>query len=204
MNEQIDAYPLTWPATWPRTPGYRRQRANFWQKTERGKTKHSMSEAISFALSELRQLQARQVVISSNLQLRLDGLPRAGQRIPEDPGISVWFILKSKPRVLACDKWDRPEDNLWAIGKHIEALRGQERWGVGTLDQAFTGYPALPQPKSIWWQVLGCSETATVDEIQAAYRAKVKQVHPDAGGSIDDFHQVQIAYDTGMAIRVMR
>ena len=30
-----------------------------------------------------------------------------------------------------------------------------------------------------WWQVLEITEQATLDEVKAAYRAKVKQYHPD-------------------------
>ena len=56
--------------------------------------------------------------------------------------------------VLACDRWDRPEHNLRAIAKHVEAIRGQERWGVGSVAQAFRGYQALPSRATgkPWWE----------------------------------------------------
>jgi hypothetical protein len=31
-------------------------------------------------------------------------------------------------------------DNIAAIAAHIDAIRRQDRYGVGTLDQAFAGY----------------------------------------------------------------
>jgi hypothetical protein len=48
----------------------------------------------------------------------------------------------------ACDKWDQVHDNIYAVGNTIEALHGIERWGTDdTVEQAFTGFAALPSPK---------------------------------------------------------
>ncbi|MEF8789492.1 MAG: J domain-containing protein [Haloarculaceae archaeon] len=44
--------------------------------------------------------------------------------------------------------------------------------------------------------VLGVPRTATEDQIRSAYRAKVKDVHPDHGGSQDEFRRVREAYTT--------
>ena len=41
---------------------------------------------------------------------------------------------------------------------------------------------------------LGLRETATLDEVKSAYRNRVKQVHPDHGGSEDEFKRVREAY----------
>ena len=41
---------------------------------------------------------------------------------------------------------------------------------------------------------LGLRETATVDEVKSAYRARVKQVHPDHGGDEEEFKRVREAY----------
>jgi len=52
---------------------------------------------------------------------------------------------------LACDRWDKVQDNIYAIAMTIEPLRGIERWGSGSMvEQAFTGFFALPAPKSPW------------------------------------------------------
>jgi hypothetical protein len=104
-------------------------------------------------------------------------------------------VLSGHPRVLACDRWYQVVDNLWAIGKHIEALRGQQRWGVGTVEQAFAGYDALPAPKTAWWEILGVDQNASLEEIQTAYRRKAKETHPDAGGSQEEFLRVQAAWE---------
>jgi hypothetical protein len=118
----------------------------------------SVNDATGELLGELERLGAAEgPVISTNLKLRLDGLPRSDQATPADPGVAVYFELDGKTIVLACDKWNRVADNIYAIAKHVDALRGQDRWGVGTVEQAFRGYTALPSGDGTdpWWHVLG-------------------------------------------------
>ncbi|WP_459190963.1 J domain-containing protein [Halosimplex sp. J119] len=43
---------------------------------------------------------------------------------------------------------------------------------------------------------LGVPATASLDEVKAAYRQKVKEVHPDQGGDEDEFKRVREAYTT--------
>jgi hypothetical protein len=183
----VEAYPLSWPVGWPRAKNNRRVTASFYE--------HTLAEARDFVLGELRRLGAKNPVISTNVPLRRDGLLRSGKIKVDDPGAAVYFVLSNQPRVLACDKWSDVVDNLWAIGKHIEAIRGQQRWGVGTVDQAFAGYDALPAPKTGWWQILGVDKNASLDEIQTAYREKAKATHPDHGGDQEEFLRIQRAWE---------
>ena len=76
--------------------------------------------------------------------------------------------LDGEPHALACDRFDRIEDNIAAIAAHIETLRGQERWGVADMKQAFAGHVALPAPEQ-WWQVLGVAPNATPGEIDRQF-----------------------------------
>ncbi len=43
------------------------------------------------------------------------------------------------------------------------------------------------------YEILGIGRDATPEEIQAAYRNKARQVHPDNGGSTEEFMQVKTA-----------
>jgi curved DNA-binding protein CbpA len=45
------------------------------------------------------------------------------------------------------------------------------------------------------FEVLGVAPDADAAEIDAAYRRRVKEVHPDQGGSVDEFQRVRAAYD---------
>lgn len=198
MADTITAYPLSYPIGWKRTPQSQIKRSRFgtW------KNPPTTWQAIQALNHELRLLGARDIIISTNLRLRNDGLPASSQKDPEDAGAAVYFQLNKRPRVLACDKWKSVGENLYAIAKHIEALRGQERWGVGTLDQAFTGYAALPaETGEHWTSILGLSLNATRDEISAKYRHLIKErnAHPDLeNGSRAEFEKLTRARDEAL------
>ncbi len=182
-----EAYPLQWPRGWPRTAAGRRRRSQF--GTPFAKARDGM-------LAELRRLGARYITLSTNVELRLDGLPYANRRQPDDPAVAVYFELNGTPHVLACDKWDLVQDNVQAIRKHVEAIRGQDRWGVGTIEQAFSGYKALPDPSERpWWEVLGVDRHDPQEKINAAYRRQVLTAHPDAGGDPEAFKRLTAARD---------
>lgn len=158
-----------------------------------------MANAIDFLQVELNRLGSTKEMLSSNVSLKLNGKPYSQQTQPKDAGAAVYFELKGKPVSLACDKWNRVEDNVWAIAKHIEALRGQDRWGVGTMEQAFRGYMALPgigeSSASEWWKTLGVTINASPEQVKEAYRLLVKKHHPDKGGDPEFFNRVQRAME---------
>ena len=45
------------------------------------------------------------------------------------------------------------------------------------------------------YEELGVERTAKAEEIKAAYRRRVRETHPDAGGDAAEFRRVQQAYD---------
>ena len=186
----ISAYPLHWPISRARWRGTRRTA----QFKDYGRTLGLPAARVRLR-DQLDALGGRQVVLSTNLELRLDGRPRADRTAPSDPGVALYFKLAGRDTVLACDKWDRVADNIGAIAKHIEALRGQDRWGVGTIEQAFAGYQALPAPEGAkdWREVLGLTGAVTLAQIDAAYRAKAHAAHPDKGGSTEAMARLNAA-----------
>ena len=127
MSDNITASPLTWPHGWNR---YRGERLSSRFGTKRsqgwGSDKITVHKATTFVLDELRRMGIweEDIIISTNLVLRNDGYPRSSQRAPEDPGASVWWQLGESHQVIACDQYNRVADNLYAIGKTIEAMRG--------------------------------------------------------------------------------
>lgn len=197
MITEHAASPLSWPAAWPRTSSAKRHRAKFygtnWHEYSGGGGYHrkrdlTISEATSRLQDELCRIGARSIILSTNLRLRNDGLPYSGQKEPEDPGAAVYFTIKGKPRVLAVDKWDRCADNIAALAKTVEALRGLERWGVGDMEQRFSGYKALPEAR--YYEVLGVDSQATREVIENAFRRLAKRYHPDNGGDPSKFREV--------------
>lgn len=178
-----ERYPLSWPFGWKRTERYKRKRAAF----RSGGSAVTVAGGIKRLLGELGRLGVRDgdCIISTNVATRLDRLPYSNQREPDDPGAAVYFRLKKQDRVLACDLWTRVADNLTAIAQHIDALRRIDRYGVGTLEQAFAGYAALPAPGHAWRSVLGFApdEAVTADKVSTAFRERARTAHPDVGGS---------------------
>lgn len=208
MNAQ--RYPLTWPTGWPRIDPRDRGRARFGRRTTApGQTWQSLraisvNDATMELLGELRKLGADEgPLVSTNIVLRLDGLPRSDQREPSDPGAAIYFELDKKTIVLACDKWDRVADNIYAIAKHVEALRGQERWGVGSVEQAFRGYTALGSgdDNDPWWHVLGVKAHDSTETVKSAHRAALLKAHPDQGGDPKLFVRVCRAWESFRAER---
>ena len=171
----VAAYPLYWPLERPRTA--RRGSAHFVV---------DFSQARRDLSSELGRIGARDVVISSNVPLRRDGLPMVPDKEPEDPGVAVYFTRKDKPYVIACDRFSRIRWNLRAIGLTLEAFRAIERHGTTSmLDQAFSGFAQLPAAggRRPWREVLGLHENVTADDVRARVRELARVHHPDVGGS---------------------
>lgn len=173
---------------------------------------HTMDQSVNAVLLELESLPfpVSNIIISTNVETRRDGYPYSGRAQPKDTGAAVYFSIgpKREPRVLACDKWDRVEDNLWAIASHIESIRAQIRWGVGETQQAFAGYTALPGPgessSEPWWVVLGVASHTPTEDVKLAYRQLVLLNHPDRGGNTDTFLRIQKARDEFYAERGLK
>lgn len=216
----VERHPLSWPATWRRTPAAKRQRARFGSVSRKFGTPHqrpdggtmtpswnvrsrvSVHNALKRLSDELERLGAADALVSSNLPVRLDGMPRSGAGEPDDPGVAVYFRLRREQRVLACDRWDRVADNIAAIAAHISAIRAVDRYGVGTLEQAFAGYAALPAPQAptSWRAVLNYGdEPVDVERVRRFYVDAARRAHPDAGGSDEQMRVVNAARDQALA-----
>ncbi len=184
----VDAFPLQWPVHWPRTKSPSRARFDTTMAAARDGILHELS---------LMGVRSNSIVISTDIPLRMDGLPKANRRVPDDPGVAVYFIREGRELCIPCDKWDRIQDNMQAIRKTIEALRGLERWGAKHMvDAAFQGFDALPaQSQHGWWVVLGVPRDASGTDVRSAYRMAVSVHHPDKGGDPERFHEIQQAFD---------
>lgn len=176
------AYPLEWPAGRPREKyPMRNYRFGGGKDIRLNRARDEMHE-------ELRMLGASNVVISTNRPTRIDGEFCASSAEPADSGVAVYFTLRGKPMCFACDRWDRMAENVWAIAKTINALRGIERWGVGeAMQRAFHGFEQLPDlsGRRDWWQILGLTESSGEAVIRARKIELNKRYHPDLGNGDD-------------------
>lgn len=206
----VESYPLSWPIGRPRTA--KPSRARFHRRIDKPSPSGlhvwkmnasiTLYQGVSMVREELKRLGATDVVISTNVKTRQDGLPYSGAREPDDHGAAVYFRLDNSVHCLACDRWDKVADNLSAVAHHVEAIRGQSRWGVGDLAQAFAGYRALPamDAKKTWWALLGFREPPKeVAAVRARWRERIADAHPDRGGNANQAAEINAAMNEAEA-----
>lgn len=184
MAEAPQRFPLAWPKHRPRTKG--RKQGRFTYKNGHETKAISTNMAMERLDAELNRLGAQLPILSSNIELRLDGRPRSGTN-PTDPGVALYFQLGGKPHTMACDTYTEVSQNIAALAAHIEATRAIERYGVATAAEVLQAFTALPPPTAVvtpripladdvkWWEVFGIQpEVATMEEIDALYRVKAR------------------------------
>lgn len=195
-----EAYPLDWPTGWPVTPPYNRRYGHF--TTNFGKARDGL-------LDEVRKLGGRNLIISSDVQLRNDGLPRAdfAKRDIPNPGVAIYFQWKGKSYAIACDKFRSVQDNMRAVGLTIESIRALERYGASSImERAFSGFAALPAPIQMGrtcWQILDLGTPSdegapSTDDIERAYRELARKYHPDVGGSTQQMAELNAAREQAL------
>lgn len=195
-------YPLAWPAGRPRTakprPALFRDPNAASGRLSLTRAKQRLATEFDAMTSRGKPIRITDVIISTNIRYTAAGTrdQNISRKDPDDTGVAIFFNLDSRPHVLACDRWDTIADNIAAIAAHIEALRGQERWGVADLAQAFAGHTALPPPET-WWQVLGVPSNATLAQVEARWRELARTAHPDAGGTDAAMSRLNTARDAG-------
>jgi hypothetical protein len=123
-------------------------------------------------------------------------------REPVDSGVAVYFTRDQQQMVFACDKYDLLRDNMQAIAKTIQAMRGIERWGAGDMmNRAFSGFKALPAKASDGedcWQVLGLPPMSPANLVTLVHRDLARKLHAN-GSDSDDFARVNVARDNALA-----
>jgi hypothetical protein len=198
------AYPLSWPTGWPRTPAreIKSGKSNWSHKVGEKQKPWTFDAARRVLADELDAIGATDIVLSTNYELRIDGQPKAGSKVPEDKGIAVYFTLKGRPLVMARDAFDRAEDNMRSLSLAIAALRSIERHGGSLMmERAFEGFTALPAPGkgSAWRDVMGIYYgSVSRSDIEREYKRLAKERHPDTGGSEQAMAELNAARDRAL------
>ncbi len=185
---------------WPGSLAAKRRRAAF---------KAGYNATLSLLDTELRQLNARNIVLQVALtedDIRLDGRPRAGSRVAH-PGMILSFDSKFGPLSYPCDTFAEWQDNLRAIALGLEHLRAVDRYGVTKRGEQYKGWTALPPPTASVAMTRDealaflhhASEIAVFDDndhARTAYRIAMGKLHPDRnGGDEAPFKRLQEAKD---------
>lgn len=187
------AFPLSWPAGWPRTKSPENDRFKTTLPSSIGNVEASLRK---FATDSGKKVE--NMLVSSNYTLT--------DRNPADAGVAVYFTWDGISTCIAVDRYKRIEANLQAIHHCVEAERTKLRHGgINLVKAAFRGYAALPPPGTSnaphWSQVLGVPRNATAEIISTAYREKARTAHPDTGGSAEAMAALNAARDAALAER---
>lgn len=196
MSALPPAYPLSWPEDVERA-----------ERPSGSAFKTSLSTALSNVKKSLELfgrdtgINVAEVVLSSNV----GGLDL---KRPTDCGVAAWFLWDGEVRCIAVDRYDKPECNLQAIHHILEARRTEMRHGgLNIVRQTFRAFAALPappgsKPKRHWSSVLGVPRSASLDDIERAYREKAVSVHPDKPtGSAEKMSELNAARDEARKAR---
>jgi hypothetical protein len=219
-----EAYPLKWPAGVPRTKDPQPSKFATTSRNEHGwRTSHNRTifDASEELRRQLKLLKAKNIVVSSNLPTREDGMPISKDTAAPrgDAAVAVYWSVEQwrqkqwvqVPHCMPCDRWNRLADNIYAVALSIEAMRGMDRWGAVSVEQAFAGFRALPsgsgdevipqQPMVDWRTILGGSWPEDLDAAEvlaiakARHRKLIATAHPDAGGRSDHSAELNAAIE---------
>lgn len=187
-------FPLDWPAGYPRTNAFEVSQSRFKMTSIFNASKAIVQRATSMHFVD--------VVVTSNMPTRRDGLPYSNGREPDDKGVAVWWksaLIGGREQVIACDRWKTVGENMRAVELSLDAMAGLDRWGASQIvKRAFAGFAALP-PAAIelpavkhWRDVLMPGTNGSIRPASAmlalakiAYRNAMETAHPDKGGSTE-------------------
>ena len=214
MGSEITAYPLCWPPGWKRTQGNKRLGGRFnkkqWHPSSSGtggyhrSTYLTVADAVERVIQSLDKLGVERgdMIVSTNIVVKLNGLPYSGQKEPADPGAAVYWRKREDKQMkcMAIDQYTTVADNIAAVAATIEAMRAIERHGgAEILERAFLGFQALPVPGSEEWRNV-LREPKDLDEAEATYRSLAKQCHPDHGGDVEQFTKLGQAIEQARVV----
>lgn len=176
--------------------------------------KASWSSTLDMLDRELYHLSAKNTVLQLAMRegdFGLDGAPKANAR-SEHPGVILSLDSPYGPLSYPCDRFTNWQDNLRAIVLALEALRKVDRYGVTKNGEQYKGWKQLdgrpmtaPMDRSKAAEYLANAAdpnvripglvTALFDGrmIEATYKTAAKNLHPDTGGTTEDFQRLQEA-----------
>ncbi len=187
---------VDWPTGWDRTPSPDREPNKSY--------KMELRSAIEELQAEMRRLDVDDWRLSTDLdhQSQNPNVPYANQPEPQDPGVVVRWTMDGAQYAVACDRYSRVRDNLRTVGLYIREKRKMEKRPVVTGESEFANARLPPgDDESVAvgrappHEVLDVAPDADDATVKNAWRERVKEAHPDAGGSNEGVKRVNRARD---------
>ena len=189
---------LDWPPNFKRTPERERTRNNSYDV--------SLSKAFSDLETELDRLGVDDHRYGFDARQRKRDQPPYSRANPDDPSFVLRWTMGGDQYAVACDRYSRLRDNVRTVGLYLREKRKMEGRPVATGESELANARLPPgegedadavvvvEPSKEPHEVLDVAPDADSDVVNAVYRAKVKEVHPDAPeGSQAAFKRLQRA-----------
>jgi hypothetical protein len=109
--------------------------------------------------------------------------------------VILTYVVRNTPVRLEMNRFQTRAENARVLYLGVEAMRLNELRGItDVIQQAYLQLAAPAQSRDPW-EVLGVRPDADPDVIKAAYNAKAKKLHPDAGGNPEEFKALVAAWE---------
>ena len=188
---------LNWPRGWDRTPESERERNRSFEATLARTTEDLATELDRMGVDHWR-------ASIGNAHTKSNGLPLHNAN-PDDPGFVLRWSDDGEEFAVACDAYSRLRDNVRTVYKWVHETRMRGNRPVETGDSEFAAARLPPgdadedvivagsATSKPAHEVLGVDAYAADSEVVDAYHERVKEAHPDHGGSEEELYRVRDA-----------
>src|SRR3989440_11135060 len=119
----------------------------------------------------------------------------AEQQKEIDRTVKLTYHKHGKSVTLVMGKQNRAVDNLRVLYLAVEAMRLNERRGISDVLESAYLQLAAPTQAIDPYELLEIRPDTSLEVAEAAYKAKVRNVHPDRGGSAEHMKALNRAID---------
>ena len=112
-----------------------------------------------------------------------------------DRTVKLTYNKNGKTVTLVMGNQARAVDNLRVLYLAVEAMRLNERRGISDVIESAYLQLAAPEVALDPYEVLDIRPGAPLEVAEAAYKAKMRNVHPDRGGSIEEAKRLNTAIE---------
>jgi hypothetical protein len=183
---------IEWPTGFDRTDPS--------ERTHNKKFEVSLAKSFSDLEKELEKLGVDDYDYEFDARQRKRDKRPYSRANPDDPSFVVKWTMGGEQYAVACDQYTSLRDNVRAAGLYIKEKRMMENRPVTTGEAEFTNLrlPSGDEDGAVVGQeppcaILGVEPDADDSAVRAAYRERLKEVHPDQGGSVEAFGRVKDA-----------
>ncbi|MFC4436991.1 MULTISPECIES: J domain-containing protein [Natrialbaceae] len=182
---------LEWPPEFDRTPTDERTRNNSFDV--------SLAKAFDDLEAELSRLDVDDFRYSFDAQQRKRDQRPYARANPNDPSFVLHWSMGGEQYAVACDRFSQLRDNVRTVGLYVREKRKMEQRPVVTGESEFANArlpPADEEPIATEvppHEILDVAPNTSESDVRRAFREKVKDAHPDNGGSTAAFRRVKDA-----------